>query len=176
MKVRYVEMKEPIYETISARVRESFPKSCICWIEENENPVLLEAYEGRKKEIAKRPSELNEVKFFHGTREENITSIAQGGFDPAYNKASAYGKGTYFAKNASYSQGYMIPNKEGISFMFLCDVLMGSISPRIRANMEIDITRYDCAVDNIEKPTIVVTPHADGAYPKYIIAFHKSAK
>jgi len=176
MKIRYVEMKEPIYETISARVRESFPKSCICWIEENENPVLLEAYENRKKEIAKRPSNINEVQFFHGTREENITSIAQGGFDPAYNIGSAYGKGTYFAKNASYSQAYMVPNNEGISFMFLCDVLMGSISPTTRANTEINTALYDCATNNFQNPTIVVTPHSDGAYPRYIIAFHKGAK
>jgi len=176
MKVRYVEMKEPIYETISARVRESFPKSCICWIEENENPVLLEAYENRKKEIMKRPSELNEVQFFHGTREENVTSIAQTGFDPTCNRLSAYGIGSYFAKDALYSQGYMIPNNEGISFMFLCNVLMGSISPTTRAKMIIDITKYDCAVNNLLNPTIVVTPHADGAYPRYIIAFHKKAK
>ena len=176
MKVRYVEMKEPIYETISARVRESFPNSCICWIEENENPILLEAYESRKKEIAARPSNINEVQFFHGTREENITIIAQSGFDPAYNKTSAYGKGTYFAKNASYSQGYMVPNKEGISFMFLCDVLMGNVSPTSRANMEINTELYDSAVDIVGNPTIVVTPHADGAYPRYIIAFHKGAK
>jgi len=171
MSIRYVEMSEPIYNTISKRIRESFPNSCICWIEENQNSFLLEAYENKKKTM----SQTNEVQWFHGTREENIKKIAQDGFDPSYNKTSAYGKGTYFAKNASYSQGYMIPNKGGISFMFLCDVLMGRISPTTRASMNIDTTKYDCAVDNFTNPTILVTPYLDSAYPRYIIAFHKNA-
>jgi hypothetical protein len=172
MSIRYVEMSEPIYDTISKRIRESFPNSCICWIEENQNSLLLEAYENKKKTM----STPNEVQWFHGTNETNINTIVQGGFDPAYNKTSAYGKGTYFAKNASYSQGYMIPNKDGISFMFLCDVLMGRISPTSRANVSIDTNTYDCAVDNFQNPTIVVTPYSDSAYPRYIIAFHKNAK
>jgi poly [ADP-ribose] polymerase 10/14/15 len=172
MSIHYVEMSEPIYDTISKRIQESFPTSCICWIEENQNKFLLEAYENRKKTM----SLTNEVQWFHGTKEDNIEKIAQTGFDPAFNKTSAYGKGTYFAKNASYSQGYMIPNKDGISFMFLCDVLMGRIAPTSRAGLDIDTTRYDSAVDNIKIPTIVVTPYSDSAYPRYIIAFHKNAK
>lgn len=174
MSIRYLEMKEPIYDTISKRIRESFPNSCIVWIEENQNTELLTAYENRKKEIAKVTS-INEFQWFHGTKEENVTNIATNGFDPSYNKTSAYGKGTYFAKNASYSQGYMIPAKDGISFMFLCDVLMGK--PCLgRANLEIETNLYHSAIDNFHKPTILVTPFADAAYPHYIIAFHKNAK
>lgn len=173
MSIRYVEMKEPIYDTISKRIRESFPNSCIVWIEENQNSFLLEAYQTRKKEIAK-VTGVNEFQWFHGTREENITKIAQGGFDPTYNRTSAYGKGTYFAKNASYSNSYMHPNKDGISFMFLCDVVMGK--PCLgRSNLEIETNMYHSAVDNFNAPTILVSPFADGAYPRYIVAFHKSA-
>lgn len=174
MSVRYVEMCEPIYEQVSKRIRESFPDSCICWIEENENIHLSAAYEHRKREIAKDAS-INELQLFHGTREENITKIAMEGFDPSYNKTSAYGKGTYFAKNASYSQSYMIPNKDGISFMFLCDVLMGKPCMG-RPNIDIDTSLYHSAIDNFNHPTIIVTPFADAAYPRYIIAFHKGAK
>ena len=173
MSLRYVEMKEPIYDTISKRIRESFPNSCIVWIEENENIHLYAAYEARKKEIAKVAS-INEGQWFHGTKEENITKISMEGFDPVFNKTSAYGKGTYFAKNASYSNSYMIPNMEGISFMFLCDVLMGKPcmgSPQHK----IDTNLYHSAVDNFQSPSILVTPFKDAAYPKYIIAFHKSA-
>lgn len=174
MSVRYVEMSEPQYEYISKRVRESFPESCICWIEENLNTKLLTAFENRKSEIAKRGA-INEVKFFHGTSENVVTSIAAGGFDPTYNKASAYGKGTYFAKNASYSFSYMKPNAVGISFMFLCDVIIGT--PCLGSgNLIIDTMKFDSAVDVIKDPSIVVTPYADAAYPRYIIAFHKNAK
>jgi len=173
MSVRYVEMREPIYDTISKRIRESFPNSCIVWIEENENIHLYAKYEARKKEIAKVAS-INEMQWFHGTREENITNIAMEGFDPKFNKASAYGKGTYFAKDASYSNSYMIPNSQGISFMFLCNVLMGK--PCMGdSNLKIDTNLYHSAVDSLQKPTILVTPFADAAYPKYIVAFHKNA-
>lgn len=173
MSIRYVEMKEPIYNTISKRIRESFPNSCIVWIEENQNSTLLAAYENRKKEIAKIAS-INELNWFHGTKEENVTKIAMEGFDPTFNKTSAYGKGTYFAKNASYSNSYMVPNSQGISFMFLCDVLMGK--PCLgRSGLEIETELYHSAVDNFNSPSILVTPFADAAYPRYIIAFHKNA-
>jgi hypothetical protein len=174
MPVEYVEMSNPQYEYISKRVRESFPESCICWIEENINDRLLIAYEERKFEAAKKGA-INEVQFFHGTSENVINSIAAGGFDPSYNKASAYGKGTYFAKNASYSFSYMKPNKVGISFMFLCNVIMGR-SCIGSGNLIIDTNKFDSAVDCIKNPSIVVTPYADAAYPRYIIAFHKNAK
>jgi len=173
MSIRYVEMKEPIYNTISNRIRESFPDSCIVWIEENQNSRLLAAYENRKKEIANVAS-INELQWFHGTKEENITNIARNGFDPAFNKTSLYGKGTYFAKNASYSNSYMVPNSQGISFMFLCDVLMGKPCMG-RSDLQIETNLYHSAVDNFQGPTILVSPFADAAYPKYIVAFHKSA-
>lgn len=173
MSVRYLEMKEPMYNTISTRIRESFPNSCIVWIEENENIHLYAKYEARKKEIAK-VTGINEFQWFHGTREENITKIAMEGFDPTFNKTSAYGKGTYFAKNASYSNSYMVPNAQGISFMFLCDVLMGK--PCLgRSGLEIDTGLYHSAVDNLYKPNILVSPISDAAYPRYIIGFHKNA-
>jgi len=68
----------------------------------------------------------------------------------------------------------MKPNKAGISFMFYCDVLVGKSclgSPSLTINTE----KYDSAVNNLESPTIIVTPYPNGALPKYIIAFHKSA-
>jgi len=170
---RYVEMSEPAYEIVSKRIRESYPNSCICWIEENTNADLLVAYENRKQQISTRGN-INEVQFFHGTKEDIISKIAMEGFDPAFNRVSAYGKGTYFAKNASYSLNYMKPNKEDISFMFLCDVLLGN-SCKGSLNLTIDVTTHDSAVDNTANPTIAVTPYADGAYPRYIIAFHKGA-
>lgn len=166
-------MSDPQYDYISKRVRESFPQSCICWIEENINDRLLRAFEERRCEIAKKGA-MNVVQFFHGTTEGAVNSIAASGFDPAYNKASAYGKGTYFAKNALYSLSYMKPNSAGLSFMFLCDVIIGTACLG-SGGLEIDTTKYQSAVDRLEDPTIVVTPYADAAYPRYIIAFHKNA-
>jgi hypothetical protein len=173
--IRYVEMSEPDYDVISKRIRASYPNSCICWIEEVVNPSLRKAYEARRALLLSGGGGPNsEQLLFHGTSEEAVNNIAAGGFDPAYNKTSAYGKGTYFAKNASYSLNYMKSEKNGISFMFLCDVLVGN-SCLGSSNMIINTSLYDSSVDNAANPTIFVTQYADGAYPKYIIAFHKNA-
>lgn len=169
---RYVEMSEPDYDMISKRIRASYPDSCISWIEEITNHSVRTAYDTRKALIFSGSN--SEQLLFHGTSEEAVNNIAAGGFDPAYNKASAYGKGTYFAKNASYSFNYMKSEKNGISFMFLCEVLVGK-SCLGSSNIPINTSLYDSSVDNLANPTIFVTPYADGAYPKYIIAFHKNA-
>ena len=175
MPIRYVETKESIYDSISSRIRLSYPNSCVCWIEENDNKDLYDAYELRKSDIMSRRSSINEATLFHGTKENNVTNIATNGFDPLYNKTSAYGKGTYFAKDASYSMNYMHPNSEGISFMFVCSVLLGT-SCIGSSNLRIDTDKYDSAVDRLTDPSIVVTPYKDACYPKYIVAFHKGAK
>ena len=168
-KTVYVEMSDPVYDQISKRVRQSFPNSCICWIEEVQNPNLQKSYDELKLKIG------NEKLLFHGTSEEAINSIAAGGFNPEFNKASAYGKGTYFAEKASYSFSYMKQGRDGVAYMFLCTVLTGRLC-RGSNQLVINTENYDSAVDNLDNPTIFVSPHAAAAYPKYIISFHKNAK
>jgi hypothetical protein len=168
-KTVYVEMSDPVYDQISKRVRQSFPNSCICWIEEVQNPDLQKSYDELKLKIG------NEKLLFHGTSEEAINSIAAGGFNPEFNKASAYGKGTYFAEKASYSFSYMKQGRDGVAYMFLCTVLTGRMC-RGSNQLVINTENYDSAVDNVDNPTIFVSPHAAAAYPKYIISFHKNAK
>jgi poly [ADP-ribose] polymerase 10/14/15 len=119
-------------------------------------------------------TEVKEMQLFHGTNEHLINVIANEGFDPTKNTRAAYGYGTYFAKNASYSSNYMQTSTKnsGITYMFLADVLVGKLDKyKLAYN-----TGYDNNVDNLTNPTIITTPYANGAYPRYIIAFHKNAK
>ena len=85
-----------------------------------------------------------------------------------------YGLGTYFARDARYSFSYMKPGKDDISYMFVADVIVGTMWEG-KPNARIPST-FDTAVDSPSKPSIFVTPYRYGAYPKYVIAFHKSAK
>jgi Poly(ADP-ribose) polymerase catalytic domain len=170
---RYVEMSEKLYDEISAKVRASYPKSCIVWIEENVNPGLLAAFEKQRDEVASTNGDARVVEGFHGTREENISQIAIEGFDPVYNKTSAHGKGTYFARDAAYSFSYMHPGREQVSYMFLCDVILGK--SHLSAAYQQCPKGYDSFVDRLQNPSIYVTPYRYGAFPKYIIAFYKSA-
>ena len=153
----YLSMSNPAYDKILTRVRETFPNSCVCWIEQVKNDELLKRYQSQKSAIP------NELQLFHGTSQKNIDAIIKNGFNPAYNVRSLYGNGTYFAQDAIYSFDYMPVDSADLSYMLLCDVLVGT--PGI-----------DCTTNNDKKPTIFAIPGRYSAFPKYIIAFHKYAK
>lgn len=93
--------------------------------------------------------------------------------------AAAYGKGTYFALNASYSSSntYSVPNAQGHKHMFYCRVLTGDftlgnssmIDPPAKTANGTDL--YDTVVDNTSAPTIFVVFRDYHAYPEYLITF-----
>lgn len=169
--------RTPIYMTdnrfdeISAKVRLSYPNACILFIDEVNNYTLNEAYNNRKQQIVEKRKEVTEMQLFHGTHAHLIDKIAEEGFDPKKNVSTAFGQGTYFATTAKYSFNYMkSTDKSGISYMFLADVLVGK-----KVLYYQGIPDFDNYVDNLNTPSIIVTPYQDGAFPKYVIAFHKNA-
>jgi len=169
-KRRFIELGDPIYDEISKKIRQSYPNACICWIECNDNSVLKEKYDLRKTEV-QALRDINEQELFHGSDISSIDNICEVGFDPTMNRMSAYGKGSYFAKHASYSKNYMKETKEGLKFMILSDVIVGS--PCLgSATLDINKNIYDSAVNSLTDPTIIVIPHNDAAYPKYIMSFY----
>ena len=150
-----IKMSDKRYSEIEQMVLKSYPNACLLYIDEVVNLQLYEKFLARKELI-----KATEVQMFHGTHENNIGPIIRRGFDPSLNVRKVYGPGVYFANNARYSSAYMTSNKPGEpTFMFLCDVLLGKIG-----------------VDNHKGPDILTTVHEDGAFPRYIIAFHKNAK
>jgi len=168
-------ISNPLFEEISQKIKKSYPNSCILFIDEVKNTELENSYELQKNIIIEERGSVIEELLFHGTRADLINKIATEGFDPTKNISSAYGHGTYFAKNAKYSISYMKSKDEiGISYMFLAKVIIGK--KELGANgKRLKSSEYDILVNKLEDPTIFVTPHRYGAYPKYIIAFHKEA-
>ena len=170
-------MSNPKYDQISDLVYKSFPKACILFIQEVNNPCLSIAFEQRKCNMieTRGQGKVREELMFHGTRPENIELIVKDGFRPELNRNSAFGFGTYFASAASYSKNYARPAPDEVAYMFVCRVLIGNIekgSQRKVLNTEI----YDNFVDNPTNPSIVVTPYADGGIPAFVVAFHPFAK
>lgn len=164
-------MSDARYDQISAKIRISYPNACILFIDQVDNYDLSENYNNRKKDIEEKRGFVEEMQLFHGTRANLIDKIAAEGFDPSKSVVAAFGPGTYFATTAAYSFNYMkTTDKTGVSYMFLADVLVGK---KIRNGADLDFDNY---VDNPLNPSIIVTPYNDGAYPKYVIAFHKNAK
>lgn len=172
-----VYMSNSQYDIIVERIRNTYPNSCVLFIDEVVNPELEEKYKEQLKEIKeKRGAEnVKEELLFHGTCAENIDSIAFYGFDSSRNVTSAHGRGTYFAKNAIYSKDYMKSNDtRGISYMILAEVIIGNCYT-YETNTKINTEKYDNSINSMKNPSIYVTPYQYGAYPKYIIAFHKNA-
>ena len=99
------------------------------------------------------------------------------GFMKVFNSA-AYGMGTYFARDASYSaSGYCGQDSNGVYQMFLCKVIMGEshigkgqyklTSWPKKSNGLI----YDSLVNNMQDPSVFVIHDNVRAYPMFIIHF-----
>jgi len=124
-------------------------------------------------------SRFERVWLFHGTDEDTVPKITQQGFNRSFcgRNATMFGKGVYFARDASYSSSrtYSRPNAQGIQHMFLCRVTVGefcmgvkdAITPAVRQGNIL----HDCTVNSMSDPSIYVTYHDAQAYPEYLVRF-----
>eukprot|EP00929_Paragymnodinium_shiwhaense_P075621 TRINITY_DN38683_c0_g1_i1.p1 TRINITY_DN38683_c0_g1~~TRINITY_DN38683_c0_g1_i1.p1 ORF type:complete len:1018 (-),score=198.07 TRINITY_DN38683_c0_g1_i1:22-3075(-) len=74
-------------------------------------------------------SSVGELVLFHGCRADAVPNILQQGFDFRLSGTSAgtmFGKGSYFAENASKSDLYSKPDHNGVRSMLLAKVLIGN--------------------------------------------------
>ena len=92
--------------------------------------------------------------------------------------ATCYGKGSYFARDASYSNSYAGPD-QGQYHMFLARVLVGKYTtgdssmrrpPPLTPDSD-DL--FDSCVDNVKNPSIFVVFERDQCYPSYKIIYAK---
>lgn len=171
-----VGLSDKMYDTITDKILKSYPKACVLYIDQVKNDTLLEKYNKRKASMESMRGEgvVKEMQLFHGTKYANIDSIATNGFITTLNKTSAFGIGTYFSTSATYSKDFMDADKTGVSYMFVCDVLIGKMVQGSSRTI-IDSNMYDNAVDKMNSPGMYICPHDDMCFPKYLVAFHKKA-
>ncbi|XP_065279331.1 protein mono-ADP-ribosyltransferase TIPARP-like [Emys orbicularis] len=134
-----------------------------------------------QKEIMSRGLSTEEKKqleqhLFHGTSADSKNSICQMGFDPSLSgqHLAAFGKGSYFAKNAQYSNGFCTACKAGLRYMFLAKVLVGKSAvgnasycqpPTIRSSGP----PFDSCVDSTS--SIYVIFNSSQSYPYFLIRY-----
>ena len=121
---------------------------------------------------------------FHGCPSDVVPKILQQGFNRSFCGANAtlYGKGVYFARDASYSTYplYCKPDAQGVQTCFLVRAVIGDwckakrddITPGVR-NVAKNIL-YDSTVDNLQNPSIFVLYHDAQTYPEYIVRFSQT--
>ncbi|TKS92985.1 Poly [ADP-ribose] polymerase 15 [Collichthys lucidus] len=184
LKVVALQTTSQEYRTVKEAFKRTSTKT-VMKIERLQNVHLRRAYEVQEKKLSdknKQEGGAGEKLLYHGTTEDNCDSIMKTGFDRRFagQNATAYGLGTYFAVNASYSANptYSKPAADGTQLMFVARVLTGLYTqgtsdmkvPPPRTDLQSD-DRYDSVVDKMDNPNMYVVFHDNQAYPDYLITF-----
>ena len=90
-----------------------------------------------------------------------------------------YGKGVYFARDASYSHDYSTPDANSQRHMYYAQVLTGEYTvgdssmkappaknPQVDANV-----LFDSTVDSVSNPAVFVVYQDTQCYPSYLISY-----
>lgn len=172
-----VSLSDPIYAEIEASIRKTYPYSCVLYVDRVVNTSLEEKFKSRMENLKQKrgDNKVQVLRLFHGTKGVNINSIGENGFMVKANTRSAYGIGTYFSTAAGYSKDYTDTDIDDVSYMFVCDVLVGECMVG-SGHLPLDCEKYDNFVNHASNPTIYVSPYDDGCMPRYLVAFHKNAK
>uniref|UniRef100_A0A2K6LA01 Poly [ADP-ribose] polymerase n=1 Tax=Rhinopithecus bieti TaxID=61621 RepID=A0A2K6LA01_RHIBE len=174
---------QPEYNTI----KDTFTQTCSSYtiekIERIQNAFLWQSYQVKKRQMDIKNDHMNNERLlFHGTDADSVPCVNQHGFNRSYAGKNAvfYGKGTYFAVDASYSANdtYSKPDSNGRKHMYVVRVLTGVFTqgraglvtpPPKNPHNPTDL--FDSVTDNTQSPKLFVIFFDNQAYPEYLITF-----
>uniref|UniRef100_A0A8C4NAB3 Poly [ADP-ribose] polymerase n=1 Tax=Eptatretus burgeri TaxID=7764 RepID=A0A8C4NAB3_EPTBU len=144
-----------------------------------QNVELWENFTRKRKWMShKNEGQVEERLLFHGTSSSSITGICNMNFDMRLHgkHGALYGKGVYFAKNATYSDRY-VTEAQFSKQMILARVLVGEYmqgkETYRRPPEKAPNILYDSCVDDISNPEIFVIFEKDQMYPEYLLEYEK---
>ncbi|XP_060632835.2 protein mono-ADP-ribosyltransferase PARP12-like [Anolis sagrei] len=148
-----------------------------------QNPSLWEVFQWQKEQMRKlnKGKAVEERLLFHGTNTSYLDGICANNFDWRIcgTNGTLYGKGSYFARDASTSNIYCQPNT-CTKRMVVARVLVGKYVPG-NSTYVLPPSRpdqpgcfYDSCVDNGLDPSIFVIFEKHQIYPAYIIEYEKA--
>ncbi|KAL9647963.1 hypothetical protein ABK040_016869 [Willaertia magna] len=172
------------YVMVSNRLKLTLPNASITKIERIQNKVLFKSFRSEVERISEQNNGTANVRhLFHGTRGTDPEFIYNGqdGFDTRFSSAGMWGRGVYFAENASFSNNYAFTdNQLGCKVIFLVDVLLGDyiqipsdnslVIPPIKTNTKPQI-RYDSVKGNTGGSDVYIIYANSRAYPSYLIYY-----
>ncbi|XP_053150992.1 protein mono-ADP-ribosyltransferase TIPARP-like isoform X2 [Hemicordylus capensis] len=173
-----ITLAEMAYQTVSRLFHATMSEKTmlVLAIYRIRNDHLWQAYVRQKEFMAQRRS-LEDPKplerhLFHGTGAAHIQSICTVNFDPnlAGLHGTVYGKGCYFAKDASYSHNYASPAKDHVRHMFLTKVLTGSLQLGRQQRKQASVW-FDSCTNNVDDPSIFVIFKSCQCYPYFLIRY-----
>ncbi|XP_070612419.1 protein mono-ADP-ribosyltransferase PARP12-like isoform X2 [Erythrolamprus reginae] len=144
-----------------------------------QNPSLWQKEQMKK---LNRGKEIDERLLFHGTSTSHLSDICEQNFDWRIcgTHGTLYGKGSYFAKDASYSHEYCT-SKRKAKTMLVARVLVGNyvqgessyVRPPPKPNQSNSF--YDSCVDDVQNPSIFVIFEKHQIYPAYVVEYQESS-
>ncbi|XP_036376228.1 protein mono-ADP-ribosyltransferase PARP12-like [Megalops cyprinoides] len=167
------------YRQVEQLFKQTMPASTIHSIQRVQNPSLWRVFQWQKEQMQKKNGgkAVDERLLFHGTEQSLIAAICEQNFDWRICgvHGTMYGKGSYFARDAAYSDRYTRSNSKTKS-MFVVLVLVGEFTrgatsylrpPEKGTNQGF----YDSCVDSKTNPTIFVVFEKHQIYPEFIIEY-----
>ncbi len=179
--LRDVPLDSPEVAEILAKFGETVDRRFVRRVRRVQNLAMYQSYLVRRKTMEARGdmdlADLEVPIMFHGSNDETVPKIIQQGFNRSFagKNAVRFGKGCYFAYNASYSchRTYAVPDKKGVQYVFAASVLKGwsclgrdgQLVPDVRiADKNI---LYDTTID--DRDQMVVVFYDNQAYPGYLL-------
>ncbi|KAJ3596697.1 hypothetical protein NHX12_003101 [Muraenolepis orangiensis] len=166
------------YQEVQGWFKRTMQSSVINSIERVQNPSLWQKSQLKEKNGGAAVSERH---LFHGTEDTLLDPICEQNFDwrMCGVHGTSYGKGSYFARDASYSNKYARARRGPRgprTVMFVAHVLVGEFttgsSSYVRPpSQSTGRGLYDSCVDNIMDPSIFVVFEKHQIYPEYIIDY-----
>ena len=161
-------------------------KHNIIRIERIQNKLLWRKYVDCSKRMHEyNNGKVNPLKLFHGTRYNKPEAIYEGdaSFDMRYSNNGLWGRGNYFAVNASYSHAYSHHCGGKIHQMLVALVLTGYSfysppnlrpqfqQPPVRGTVRGITVRHDSVSGHTGGSTVYITYDNDKAYPAYLVTY-----
>ncbi|KAJ3612621.1 hypothetical protein NHX12_020888 [Muraenolepis orangiensis] len=167
------------FKEVEALFRNTMSGFEIVKIERIQNKDLWDHFKLLRDQMKKRNGGRNvtERQLFHGTDSKYVDAICTSNFDWRIcgTHGTAYGKGSYFARDASYSHNYT--GDRTSRAMFVSRVLTGAHtkgSPcyvRPPSKDGGDAVFYDSCVDDVRSPSIFVVFERAHIYPEYLLTY-----
>ncbi|NWH78067.1 PAR12 polymerase, partial [Piaya cayana] len=150
-----------------------------------QNPTLWQVFQWQKEQMKKlnKSKSVDERFLFHGTDLCHMSAICEQNFDWRICgiHGTTYGKGSYFARDASYAHQYC-SSPNDVYIMFVAQVLVGDFvegdseysrpPPRCSNSNRL----YDSCVNDPTDPSIFVIFEKHQIYPAYILEYSSKAQ
>ncbi|XP_056443598.1 protein mono-ADP-ribosyltransferase PARP12-like [Gadus chalcogrammus] len=172
------------YKEVETLFRQTMTNFDIVKIERIQNKSLWDHFQLQRDQMKTKNGGrcVAERKLFHGTDSKYIDAICCSNFDWRIcgTHGTAYGNGSYFARDASYSHNYT-GNTATVRSMFVSRVLVGHhtrgkagyVRPPSKDGG--DTLFYDSCADDIRSPSIFVVFDRPQIYPEFLLTYKEKA-